>query len=79
MGIGAMRRGIVCGARSGVEEASGTAGINSGVVMGSAGETVSEGEGFGRRRGPSRGEKAKPTQMTEISPRELPWARLTWE
>jgi hypothetical protein len=48
IGVGRMRRGVVCETRSGIEEVVGTAGVIRGVTMGSAdsaGETDSEGEG----------------------------------
>lgn len=49
-----MRRGVVCGARSGVEEIVGTAGFVRGVAMAStdcAGVAVSEGGGLGEGGG----------------------------
>lgn len=60
--VGRMRRGVVCWARSGVEEVVGTAGVIRGVAMAFAdfaGETVGEGKGLGggvARRGRAEGE-----------------------
>ena len=58
-GVGTVGRGVVSGARCGVEEVIGTAGVNPGLVMGSAdsvGETASAGLGRGAgRRGRGEG------------------------